>query len=75
MRGFMSGQADWINEVAPGIFRIVVQLPIPEAGSSSFHANPPNWIQAGVETDKLLVLSMAENESIDKPHTVGLSPP
>jgi glyoxylase-like metal-dependent hydrolase (beta-lactamase superfamily II) len=29
----MSGQTEWISEVAPGIFRIVVQLPIPEVGS------------------------------------------
>jgi glyoxylase-like metal-dependent hydrolase (beta-lactamase superfamily II) len=33
MRGFMSGQAEYISEVAPGIFRIIVQLPIPEVGS------------------------------------------
>jgi glyoxylase-like metal-dependent hydrolase (beta-lactamase superfamily II) len=29
----MSGQAEWISEVAPGIFRIVIQLPISEVGS------------------------------------------
>jgi glyoxylase-like metal-dependent hydrolase (beta-lactamase superfamily II) len=29
----MSDQADRISEVAPGIFRIVVQIPIPEVGS------------------------------------------
>ena len=29
----MSGQAERISEVAPGIFRIVVQIPIPEVGS------------------------------------------
>ena len=29
----MSGKAERISEVAPGIFRIVVQLPIPEVGS------------------------------------------
>ena len=29
----MSGQAENISEVAPGIFRIVVQIPIPEVGS------------------------------------------
>jgi glyoxylase-like metal-dependent hydrolase (beta-lactamase superfamily II) len=29
----MSGQAERISEVAPGIFRIVVHLPIPEVGS------------------------------------------
>jgi glyoxylase-like metal-dependent hydrolase (beta-lactamase superfamily II) len=29
----MSGQTESISEVAPGIFRIVVQLPIPEVGS------------------------------------------
>jgi len=28
----MSGQAELISEVAPGIFRIVVQIPIPEVG-------------------------------------------
>jgi glyoxylase-like metal-dependent hydrolase (beta-lactamase superfamily II) len=29
----MSGRTEKISEVAPGIFRIVVQLPIPEVGS------------------------------------------
>jgi glyoxylase-like metal-dependent hydrolase (beta-lactamase superfamily II) len=29
----MSGQAERISEVTPGIFRIVVQIPIPEVGS------------------------------------------
>jgi hypothetical protein len=29
----MSCQAERIREIAPGIFRIVVQLPIPEVGS------------------------------------------
>lgn len=29
----MSGQAERISEVAPGIFRIAVQIPIPEVGS------------------------------------------
>jgi hypothetical protein len=33
MRGSMSGQVERISEVAPGIFRIVVPLPIPEVGS------------------------------------------
>jgi glyoxylase-like metal-dependent hydrolase (beta-lactamase superfamily II) len=33
MRNFMSGQAERVSEVAPGIFRIVVQIPIPEVGS------------------------------------------
>jgi glyoxylase-like metal-dependent hydrolase (beta-lactamase superfamily II) len=33
MKGSMSGQAERISEVAPGIFRIVVQIPIPEVGS------------------------------------------
>ena len=32
-RGSMSGRVEWIREVAPGIFRIVVPLPIPEVGS------------------------------------------
>jgi glyoxylase-like metal-dependent hydrolase (beta-lactamase superfamily II) len=33
MRDFISGQAERISEVAPGIFRVVVQIPIPEVGS------------------------------------------
>jgi glyoxylase-like metal-dependent hydrolase (beta-lactamase superfamily II) len=33
MRNFMTGQAERISEVASGIFRIVVQIPIPEVGS------------------------------------------
>jgi glyoxylase-like metal-dependent hydrolase (beta-lactamase superfamily II) len=33
MRNSMSGQTERISEVAPGIFRIVVQIPIPEVGT------------------------------------------
>jgi hypothetical protein len=32
MRNSMSGQTEKISEVAPGIFRIVVQIPIPGVG-------------------------------------------
>lgn len=38
MRDSMSGRAERISEVAPGIFRIVVQLPIPEVGSMNSYA-------------------------------------
>jgi glyoxylase-like metal-dependent hydrolase (beta-lactamase superfamily II) len=33
MRNFMTGQSERISEVASGIFRIVVPIPIPEVGS------------------------------------------